>query len=397
MKIDDPKLTAYALGEGAPREQADIEHEIANSPEAQAYVAEIRGLAESLTVEFAAELHGCAREKHDILPLPYGTLFWSERQWPTLAMAALLIGALLVTAVLMWRTATPTNAYVGRSRHLVDLSESSNAVILDYGEANVGRESRGAESPFILVTITPHSVFSTAVGTSSFAAIRTLIESGIRPPKDAVRIEEMLNYFSYDYPPPPDDQPAVLAVDAASCPWADGHQLVRVGARFKDARHGGGTDDTADGSTIEVEFNPERVEAYRLIGYDAPAPTNLDGTNTLPARETVIGLYEIIPVADPQPARPNDVLTARLRLTGDERVVNEQKLKARAVAFNDASADFRFAAAVAAFGMLLRDSPYKGSASIADVITWANAAGNSNPQAERTAFVECARKAQALL
>ncbi|MBV9080826.1 MAG: von Willebrand factor type A domain-containing protein, partial [Elusimicrobia bacterium] len=60
-----------------------------------------------------------------------------------------------------------------------------------------------------------------------------------RPPKDAVRIEEMVNYFSYDYPEPTDNRPFSITTDVAACPWAEGHRLVHIGlkGRSMDAAH----------------------------------------------------------------------------------------------------------------------------------------------------------------
>ena len=51
------------------------------------------------------------------------------------------------------------------------------------------------------------------------------------PPKDAVRIEELLNYFPYDYPPPTGDDPFSVRVEVAGCPWNAEHRLVRIGLK----------------------------------------------------------------------------------------------------------------------------------------------------------------------
>lgn len=409
MKIDDPKLTAYALGEVASREKADIEQELASSPDAQAYVTDTRALAGILAAEFHAELHDSAREERNILPLPYGRLFWLERRWPAVAMAALLIGALVLTAVLMWRSETPSKPHFARSRQPAADNDASDSVVVDYGgtgdDAAVGEASRGAESPFIPAAARPMSTFSTAVGTSSFAVVRAFIESGIRPPKSAVRVEEIINYFNYDYPAPAHDQRASLAIDAASCPWSRGHQLVRIGVRFTEATADASLEEFIPRAAVEVRFNPQRVEAYRLIGYDEPVSATAGsrgaGTGATRLQRTVIGLYEIIPAVREQRHAASDsdeLLTARVNDADvPHQTFVEQRFSGGADEYEDASDDFRFAAAVAEFGMILRDSPYRGSGDIAAVINWANAAKNSNSQVERTAFVECARKAAALL
>src|SRR5688572_10710868 len=54
------------------------------------------------------------------------------------------------------------------------------------------------------------------------------------PPRDAVRIEEMINYFSYDYPQPKDGEPFSVNMEVATCPWQPEHQLLRVGLKGKE-------------------------------------------------------------------------------------------------------------------------------------------------------------------
>ncbi len=409
MNTDDPKLTAYALGELPPDEAAAIEQELAAAPEARAYVAEVRSLTASLAAEFRTDLQDRARADRNILPMPYGRLFWSERRWPSLAIAALLVGALLITGILMWHTESAPTAS-NRTRRSASATEPSDAaVIVDYsGTSDDGaavEASRRTESPFIAAADRATSTFSAHVGTSSYPAIRAAIEAGVRPAKSAVRIEEMINFFSYDYPAPAGEQAARLMIDAASCPWADGHQLVRVGVRFQDPATDRAIDQLMRRCIVEVQFNPQRVEAYRLIGYDADtsgdAAPDHSGSADVPPRHTVIGLYEIIPAANAQPASGGaggNVLTAALKFGGDaSAVVAEQSFDASAVPFADASDDFRFAAAVAEFGMILRDSAYKGNADVAAVLQWAEGAKAADAQRERTAFVACMRKAQSVL
>lgn len=74
----------------------------------------------------------------------------------------------------------------------------------------------------------PLSTFSVDVDTASYANVRRLILDGRSVPADAVRLEEMVNYFDYAYPQPTDDHPFAVHVDNATCPWAPDHQLVRV-------------------------------------------------------------------------------------------------------------------------------------------------------------------------
>jgi len=80
----------------------------------------------------------------------------------------------------------------------------------------------------------PLSTFSIDVDTASYAQIRSMIQNGQSVPADAVRIEEMINYFSYDYPQPEGVHPFSVNVETASCPWEPEHRLVKIGLKAKD-------------------------------------------------------------------------------------------------------------------------------------------------------------------
>jgi Ca-activated chloride channel family protein len=88
------------------------------------------------------------------------------------------------------------------------------------------------ENPFKPVANEPLSTFSIDVDTGAYSNVRRYIENGSLPPADAVRIEEMINYFEYGYPKrtyEPGADPFSAAVSVAACPWTPGHKLVRVG------------------------------------------------------------------------------------------------------------------------------------------------------------------------
>ncbi|MCE2728090.1 MAG: von Willebrand factor type A domain-containing protein [Planctomycetaceae bacterium] len=99
---------------------------------------------------------------------------------------------------------------------------------------NTERYNRFADSRFRAVGEQPLSTFSIDVDTASYANVRRFLTAGQRPPRDAVRIEELVNYFRYDYPQPKGDEPFSVTVDAATCPWREGHRLVRVGLQGRD-------------------------------------------------------------------------------------------------------------------------------------------------------------------
>ena len=89
--------------------------------------------------------------------------------------------------------------------------------------------ARVAESRMVSPREQPLSTFSIDVDTASYANVRRFLTGGRRPPREAVRIEELVNYFRYDYPQPEGDAPFSVTVDAAECPWRAGHRLVRIG------------------------------------------------------------------------------------------------------------------------------------------------------------------------
>ena len=459
-----------------------------------------------------------------------------------------------------------------------------------------------ADNPFLAVAVNPLSTFSIDVDTASYANVRRFLTSGQLPPKDAVRIEELVNYFRYDYPEPEGSAPFSITTEVGSCPWTPQHRLALVGLRgrsldeeslpprnltflldvsgsmnspdklpllkramsvlvdtlreedhvaivvyagasglvlpptsgagkgeiraalnalraggstaggagielayrvatdsyveggvnrvilatdgdfnvgvssegelvrlieqkretgvflsvlgfgrgnlqdskmekladhgngnysyidsFREARkvlgsEAGGTLVTiAKDVKIQVEFNPARVSAYRLIGYENRALRAEDfaddrkDAGEIGAGHTVTALYEIVPVGvdidlpsvDPlKYQRPpvaagsdtSEMLTVKLR--HKEPTGTRSRLQSVAVVDvepgREMSANLRFSSAVAAFGMLLRDSEHKGSASWMQVIDLARGAVGPDPEGHRTEFLVLARNAQTL-
>ncbi|WP_018627502.1 vWA domain-containing protein [Niabella aurantiaca] len=89
------------------------------------------------------------------------------------------------------------------------------------------------ENPFLKAEENPLSTFSIDVDGASYSNIRRLLNSEQLPPAGAVRIEEMINYFSYDYPQPKGNDPFGIHTVYTSCPWNTGHQLVAIGLQGK--------------------------------------------------------------------------------------------------------------------------------------------------------------------
>jgi Ca-activated chloride channel family protein len=458
-----------------------------------------------------------------------------------------------------------------------------------------------SDNPFLEVAQNPLSTFSIDVDTASYSNVRRFLESGKLPPKDAVRIEELVNYFDYDYKGPKDEKPFAVDFELTEAPWKPEHKLLRIGLKGREISPGkrplgnlvflldvsgsmadenklplvkesmrllvdqltesdrvaivvyagdtslvlpstsgdqkekirraidrlqaGGSTNGASGIQlayrtarenftkagtnrvilatdgdfnvgitnrgdltrliedqaksgiylsalgfgmgnykdatlelladkgrgnyayidtlreakkvlveqmnatlitiardvkIQVEFNPRRVSSYRLIGYEdrmMPKEDFNDDARTagaVGAGHTVTALYELVPAGmaatapgvDPlkyqKPVQPsasadsNEILTVKIRSKEpekDQSVLSEFAVKDSAQKFSRASQDFKFAAAVAAFGMVLRDSPHKGSANLESVLEWAKEGRGPDSQGYRQEFIRLVHRA----
>jgi Ca-activated chloride channel family protein len=87
------------------------------------------------------------------------------------------------------------------------------------------------DNPFLSVSQERQSTFSIDVDTASYANVRRFLTQNMLPPRDAVRIEELLNYFPYSDPPPSNasDDPFAVYIEVAACPWQAQHRLARIG------------------------------------------------------------------------------------------------------------------------------------------------------------------------
>ena len=101
-------------------------------------------------------------------------------------------------------------------------------------DLNTEAYDRIEDNRFLQVSNNPLSTFSIDVDTASYANIRRFLQRGMLPPKDAVRIEEMLNYFSYNYPVPSGEGPFSASVEVAQAPWKLEHRLVRIGLKGQE-------------------------------------------------------------------------------------------------------------------------------------------------------------------
>lgn len=173
---------------------------------------------------------------------------------------------------------------------------------------------------------------------------------------------------------------------------------------------------------LQVEFNPARVASYRLLGYENRILRNRDfdddtkDAGEIGAGHSVTALYEITLADrdDDRSERPlkysdftvrnharrsSELLTVSFRYkqpTGSESRLLSEVVKDHSTRFSQASDNFRFSAAVAEFGMILRDSPHKGDATMAQVIATARRARGEDPHGYRAEFVSIAEMAEVL-
>ena len=116
-----------------------------------------------------------------------------------------------------------------------------------------------ADNPFRAVAKTPLSTFSIDVDTASYTNVRRILNSGQLPPADAVRVEEFINYFSYDYAQPKGDHPFAVYTEVAQCPWQPRHQLVRIALQ---------------GKRLDVEKTPPRNLVFLVDTSGSMSPEN---------------------------------------------------------------------------------------------------------------------------
>ena len=205
-----------------------------------------------------------------------------------------------------------------------------------------------------------------------------------------------------------------------STAWGHHHNLLE--AKKVLVKQFGGTMLTiAKDVKLQVEFNPAKVKSYRLIGYEKRALRKEDfaddkkDAGDLGSGHTVTALYEIEPAEDTarlkqeltyqtvqvkESARTSSELaTVRLRYKkpqGETSTELTQKIPTLFTDLNTASTNIRFAASVVEWGMLLRNSPHKGSSNYPQVIEMARKAKGADDQGYRAEFVRLLEMAELL-
>jgi hypothetical protein len=104
------------------------------------------------------------------------------------------------------------------------------------GEFNTAAYDRIDDNRFRRVSDAPLSTFSIDVDTASYSNVRRFLNEGVLPPADAVRVEELINYFRFGYGDPTGDTPFSVTTDVAPCPWNPRHRLALVGLQGRRER-----------------------------------------------------------------------------------------------------------------------------------------------------------------
>lgn len=292
------------------------------------------------------------------------------------------------------------------------------------------------DNPFLSPVREQLSTFSVDVDTASYSNVRRMIGNGSRVPVDATRIEEFINYFPYDYAPPatgdagepPAGPPFAARIESASAPWAPAHRLVRIALKgyeidwksrppsnlvFLLDVSGSMTSENKLGLVKEsLETLIKRLDERDRISIVVYAGSSGLVLPPTPANRTKKILNppglegEMLKAISPlkyQKTEPveissdaaGEMLTLKLRYkepTGTKSKLITVPFTDGGGTFEKATEDFRFAAAVASFGMILRDSDYKADSGTEMIIETARGALGEDRGGFRQEFTELVGK-----
>lgn len=445
LSPDDPRLTLYALGEMEPADVPAFEALLAQDPAARAAVEEIRRTAALLgdalehepmagaekVVEFP---RGAGVAPVDEYARPKGRrwLRFPASYFTIAGLAAACFGVFFVLheseeqtrrqqevaardAMMQARVAsvssvamppppeTMAGAVADQAANSAFAAEAAPAAAKRAQPAAAARPSamRVAVAPagvsvadrFVATAESTVSTLPLRVGRDSYPAVREQLRQRQRPAREMVQVAELVNAFSYAWPAPEAGGRFALLLEECAAPWSGGTRVLRVGVRAV----GEPGAIVARGAVARVEFDPARVRAWRLIGFErddgAMQVAGLSAGETLRAGDAVVAVYELLPVAD---AALGEVAT--LAVEYRESAAGAVRQVSRAIEggrkeFAQASADQRFATAVVAFGLALRQSAEPTTA-WPEIVRWAESgAGDDGARRE---FVELVQVAEAL-
>jgi hypothetical protein len=302
-------------------------------------------------------------------------------------------------------------------------TETSSSVAYQYPirnvDFNVDYYVKMYDKPFLDAQKKPLSAFpvlpfNVTRSTPSYRNVKQFIKKKQLPPKQSVKIEELINSFYYDYPMPKGKHPFSITTELGVCPWAPSHQLLHIGLQGKIVER-----DIRDKKLIiakdlklRVVFNPDMVAAYRLIGYSKRKPRlgqlqdNWKEGRTLYMGQSFTTLYEIIPAADETDKSPNareeevkpelqnepkkEIATVKVSYKEPEgTMVNQvsQTVWHEEDKEKKPSNNFKFSAVAAQFGMILKNPEFKELSSLITLLELAKDAVGEDRYGYRAEFV----------
>ncbi|NIM15056.1 MAG: DUF3520 domain-containing protein [Candidatus Aminicenantes bacterium] len=301
---------------------------------------------------------------------------------------------------------------------------ASSGVVYQYPirnvDVNVDHYVKMYDKPFLDARKKPLSAFpvlpfNVTRSTPSYRKVKQFIEKKQLPPKQLVKIEELINSFYYDYPMPKGKHPFSITTEMGVCPWAPSHQLLHIGLQGKIVER-----DIRDKKLViakdlklRVVFNPDRVAAYRLIGYSKRKPRlgqlqdNWKEGRMLHIGQSFTTLYEIIPAAtetDKSPdtreeevkpgvqnERKKEMATVKVSYREPKGTLVKrvsQKVWQKQDKDKESSNNFKFSAAAAQFGMMLKNPELKELSSLITLLELAKDAVGEDRYGYRTEFVK---------
>ncbi len=163
-----------------------------------------------------------------------------------LFIASLIFSACTTRSTNTEVASEPSLTYSSNSNMMMSSNSSMTSTELkkvdDFDQTSGERYAEIDENPFLETSRAPLSTFSVDVDTASYSNVRRYLNHGQMPPKNAVRIEELINYFEYDYPQPIGDLPFSVNTEVAACAWNSKNKIVSIGLQgrkvsLEDARH----------------------------------------------------------------------------------------------------------------------------------------------------------------
>ena len=217
------------------------------------------------------------------------------------------------------------------------------------------------ENEYLSTSESSSTTVPVMAGRTSFAWVeRFLRERGELPPRDAVRLEELVNYPDYRESAEAQVGGVALTSELVPCPWNENCLLLGLLLQRQP-----GSAETEKVS-VQLEIDEERVAEYRLLGFaqpDGEVVAGADASHPLAAGNSTYVFYEIRPGDVPFDDVPLGKVALKVTDEVGSPIYRNLEVPAIPNRWLDSSNSFRTAATVAAYALCLRDSPYKGNLS----------------------------------